>query len=342
MPPGRSKSGKTTMQDIADQMGISKVSVSKALRGQRGVSEELRQKIFSTAQRMGYGRVSSQAAYRFAFVVSKHFFLETDAFYSEMYYYFNKECLAKGYDTTLMIVNGADEERGLLPSHLQKEPFDGIAVAGEISDAYLELLGGLKYPMALIDFESHRLDFHSILTDNYYWGFRAAQYLINHGHKKIGFVGQPGATNSITDRYLGYRKALLIHALPWKEEWIIVNNDARSGLYRSDIALPADMPSAFVCHCDMAAHYLLSALAMRDIRCPRDVSVVSFDNTKLAQLNQPPLTSVNIDIRAFARQALAALCAAIQEGGRPADARIYMPAMLVERDSVAFAGLPRE
>ena len=77
MSPGRPKSGKTTMQDIADHLDISKVSVSKALNGKSGVSEELRRSILATAQEMGYDRVPAETVQqmRFAFVVSKHFFL---------------------------------------------------------------------------------------------------------------------------------------------------------------------------------------------------------------------------------------------------------------------------
>lgn len=333
MPPGRTKSGKPTMQDIADQLGVSKVSVFKALSGQKGVSEELRQRIFQEAQKLGYTRTTAENTFHFAFVVSKHFFLETDAFYSEMYYYFNKQCIQKGHSTTLIIVNGPDEARGILPVQLQKDSFHGIAVAGEMSDQYLQLLAELKLPMVLMDFENYQSDMNAILTDNFHWGFRVTQYLIRHGHKKIGFVGQPGATNSITDRYLGYRKALMLHQLPYQDEWLIVNNDTRSGLYRSNITLPKDMPTAFVCHCDMAANYLMGALELNDLRCPQDVSLISFDNTKLAEATQPPLTSVNIDTRSIAQQAQDTLLE-ILAGRQKGSTRVYIPAGLIERQSV--------
>lgn len=321
------------MQDIADQLGISKVSVFKALSGQKGVSEELRQRIFDVAQQLGYHKGTAESSFHFAFVVSKHFFLETDAFYSEMYYYFNKQCIQRGHSTTLIIVNGPDEAKHVLPVQLEKSTFHGIAVAGEMTDSYLQLLSTLNLPMVLMDFESHVMDSHAILTDNFYWGFRTARYLISRGHKKIGFVGQPGATNSITDRYLGYRKALMAYQLPYQDEWLIVNNDLKSGLYRSNITLPQDMPTAFICHCDMAAHYLMGTLEMQNIRCPRDVSIISFDNTKLAESSQPGLTSVNIDTRAFAQQAQDTLIAILQ-GDKKAESRIYIPAGLVERQSV--------
>ena len=334
MPPGRHKSGKTTMQDIADKLGISKVSVSKALNRKAGISDKLRQTIFSAAREMGYDFLPSKESVRFAFVVSKHFFLETDAFYSEMYYQFNKQCLETGISTTLVIVGNGDLERNVLPPQMQREEFNGVAVAGEMPDDFLRLLEKPGRPLVLIDFESTAVSACSLLTDNYHWGSVITQLLVDQGHEKIGFIGQPGATKSITDRYFGYRRTLLLNHLPFEEDWVLVNNDTLTGLYTSNIDLPLDMPTAFVCHCDMAAYYLLGTLNQHGLQCPQDVSIISFDNTRLAETCCPPLTSVGIDTKAFARKALELLThPELRDGNR----RIYLPATLVERKSNAPA-----
>ena len=94
------------------------------------------------------------------------------------------------------------------------------------------------------------------------------------------------------------------------------------------------MPTAFVCHCDMAAHYLLATLNQHGYQCPEDVSIMSFDNTRLAETCCPALTSVDIDPRAFARLALDLLT---DEKVRKTTTRFYLPAALVERDSAAPA-----
>lgn len=332
MPSGRPKTGKTTMQNIADHLSISKVSVSKALNGKGGISSKLRHTIIATAQEMGYDRIPTETASSYAFVVSKRFFLETDAFYSEMYYRFNQQCLDIGCSTTLIIVSSGEEKQPRLPVQLQMTKFDGIAVAGEISDDFLRLLDELGQPMVLMDFESHAVAANSLLTDNYYWGSLVTQKLVDNGHRKIGFVGQPGATSSITDRYFGYRRTLLANQLPFQEDWVLQNNDPSTGLYTITVDLPEDMPTAFVCHCDMSAHYLLATLNQHGYQCPEDVSIISFDNTRLAETCCPPLTSVAIDTRAFARRALELL---VNEELRTANPRMYLPATLVERSSAA-------
>jgi len=94
--------------------------------------------------------------------------------------------------------------------------------------------------------------------------------------------------------------------------------------------LPQDLPTAFVCHCDMAAYYLLATLNQHGLQCPQDVSIISFDNTRLAETCCPPLTSVGIDTKAFARKALELLNhPELCDGNR----RIYLPATLIERQS---------
>ena len=330
MQAGRRKTGKVTMQDIADRLGISKVSVSKAFSGKGSISAELRRSIFSVARDMGYERAPSESINRFAFIVPKHFFLETDAFYSDMFDQFSRECQKIGSVATLVIVSQAERDQMRLPVAFQMEEFTGLAVAGEMPDDYLSLLEKQGLPMILIDFDSSVVKACSLLTENYFWGYAVTKRLIGLGHRRIGFVGQPGATHSITDRYFGYRSALLTHGLPFQESWNLINNDTQTGLYRSDIALPAEMPTAFVCHCDMSAHYLLITLNQHGLRCPEDISIVSFDNTRLAATCTPALTSVDIDTKAFAHQAIVLLTS---EEKRRSASHIYMPAALLERQS---------
>ena len=155
------------MQDIADRLGISKVSVSKALGGKPGISEKLREDIFATAREMNYDKLPPEIVRRFAFVVLQHFFLETDAFYSEMYYQFNRLCLDRGIGAALVIVSSGDLERRVPPQQLKMEEFSGIAVAGEMPDDYLRLLEKPGRPMVLMDFESTAVSAASLLTANY-------------------------------------------------------------------------------------------------------------------------------------------------------------------------------
>ena len=279
---------------------------------------------------MGYTQKPVNSISRFAFLVPEHFFLETDAFYSDMYDRFSQECQKTGSVATLVIVSKADRENMRLPVALQMEEFSGVAVAGEMPDDYLKLLEKTGRPLVLLDFDSVAVNANAVLTENYGLGYMSTLHLIGLGHRRIGFVGRPGATHSITDRYFGYRSALLTNGLAFQEDWVLVNNDTFTGLYTSDIELPGEMPTAFVCHCDMAAHYLLATLNQHGLRCPEDVSIVSFDNTRLAGTCRPALTSVDIDRKAFAGEALSFLTS---ETKRKDKRRVYLHSALIRRES---------
>ena len=83
------------MQQIADKLGISKVSVSKAINNQEGISQELRKKILSVAVEMGYMpkkkfTTTDKQDYKLAFFTPKRYFFENENFYSQIFYYLNK------------------------------------------------------------------------------------------------------------------------------------------------------------------------------------------------------------------------------------------------------------
>lgn len=119
---------KVTMQDIADRLGITKVSVSKALNGQPGISAQTRARILEAAVQMGYaGRArETDRPKRFAMLVAKRFFLETDGFYTEIAYHLNAFSLRDGHQIYTVVLSAEAEEALELPDALQAPLFDGI------------------------------------------------------------------------------------------------------------------------------------------------------------------------------------------------------------------------
>ncbi len=330
------KNDKVTMQVIADRLGVTKVSVSKALNGQPGISGRLRGEIVRTALELGYKRKSIPAGQRsgsLAFVVPKRFFLENENFYTTIYYYLNKRCQAAGQALSNFVVNSREESGLELPLLLKERPFDGIFVAGEIDDGYLGRLEELQTPVVLIDFYKAMKNLDCVITDNFYLGYCAANYLIENGHRKIGFIGDVRETASIMDRYYGYRKALESHRLPVNESWHLVNNDPRTGVYTLDYALPDPLPTAFVCHCDMAAYFLIQSLGKAGFSIPGDVSVISFDNTDLSCGTTPKLSTFDIDRKEIADKAFDRMMLRIGNAGADPE-RIYISNRFIERESV--------
>lgn len=325
-----------TMQTIADQLGISKVSVSKALNNQPGVSEDLKRRVIETAYKVGYIKsrnVRNQLKIKkLGFLVPKHYFLESENFYRVIYYYLSKECASKNINLVLYIINADNEKNLTLPFSLTQDELDGLFIAGEVSNGYIHLLRNLDMPLIAIDFYKPGISFDCIVTDNFYASFLATMYLVDCGHKNIGFVGNPNSTSSIMDRYYGYLKALRQSNLKFCEDWLIVNND-QSGTYFYNYSLPSPMPTAFVCHCDMAAHHLMIKLQNQDISIPNDVSIISFDNTDLSSRCIPQLTTVDINKKEIAERAFHQMNWRINNL-KSEPQRIIISTHLIERESV--------
>lgn len=327
---------KVTMQDIADKLGITKVSVSKAINNQPGISAELRKQILSTAKQSGYIKTKHTKEvkkYNLAIVCPKRFFLDDESFYTTIYYYINKRCSEEGHTLSCFVISQSDEMAGKLPDQLTENYFDGIFISGEFHKNFLSQLVNISCSKVAIDFYRPEFQMDSIIVDNFVAGQEATDYLIQKGHKDIGFVGNILGTSSICDRYFGYLKALSLNMLTIREDWHIINGDCLTGLYTPEAPLPQELPTAFVCHCDKAALVLMQQLRSRGVSVPEQVSIISFDNTSVCELLSPRLTSVEIDRQQIAYSSIDRMFHNIQHP-EAAPQKIYLGSHLIERDSV--------
>lgn len=328
------------MQMIADQLGVTKVSVSKALNSQPGVSQNLRRQILDRAHVLGYRNKGSRTMERsdvinrnFIFLVSKRFFVETDRFYTGIYFYLSRLLTESGHSLILRVTD-VEEERDLVRPYLESDKTpDGIFIAGEMNERYLMSLQHLGIPSVAIDFFKPHLALDCVIMDNFYASYMATHFLIDRGHVSIGFIGNPQYSTSVADRYYGYLKALAEHSLHFREEWHLITND-EMGVYSTEITLPDSLPTAFVCHCDMAAYHLMLILQRYNVEVPKQVSLLSFDNTILSQSTTPPLTTVDIDTAALAKRAFEQMRWRLENLDAPAS-RTILSASIVERESVA-------
>ena len=322
---------RTTIEQIAKKVGTSKITVSRALKGQDGVGVDLRNHIIKTASELGYEkkRLRYTGQRQIAFLVPKRFFLSTDSFYHVIYYYLNTLCKNNDSKIGLFILEREKEDKGILPA--ETENYDGIIVGGEVCPKIIDTINKKNTPYVIIDNNSLDNVSDCIFMNNFRIGIELTDYLVKRGYKKIGFVGSYFQTSNITDRFLGYRKIQYYYQLPMEDSWIIDNYNSKTNSYIMDISLPKDLPEAFICQCDRAAYYFMESLKSQGINVPNQVALVSIDNTDLASSTEPPLTSVNIDKSLFASEALRLLNERID--GRNIMERVCLDSELIERNS---------
>lgn len=292
-----------TMKEIADVMGISIVSVSKALSDKEGVGDELRAQIKNKASELGYvykGSAEkkpeiSNNTFNTIGVLTADRYLDKDAFYAGMYENILKET-AKNNDVCFMETLTDDDERNLkLPDMVLNNSVDGVIVLGQVSADYLHVLKNCKVPYIFLDFYDARFDVDVVVSDSVYGGYLLTTHIIENGYKKIAFVGNITATSSICDRYLGYYKALLENGIEVRKDWIISDRD-KDGKY-IELILPEDMPDAFVCNCDAVAYRLIRELIKQGYNLPDDIAVVGFDDYLYSTMCKPKLTTMRVDMQ---------------------------------------------
>lgn len=327
-----------TMQDIANKIGVSKVTVSKALGDKDGVSDELKQRIKDLANEMGYrfntsaSAIKSGKSHNVGVIVAERFIADDyQAFYLMMYQKLTVELDRHKYSSILHILNERDEESLVLPRSYYSRKVDAYIVMGQVSKKYVELLQNSDVPILYLDFYDEHTDMDSINGDNYYGSYSITNFLINKGHEKIAFVGNINATSSILDRYLGYYKSLIEHQITSIDGYIIPDRDEKGAFI--PLRIPKDMPTAFVCNSDHAAYQLLEQLNYMGIEVPGMVSVVGYDNDIYSLLSKPQLTTVDANVSEMVRSAAEIIVEKIASP-KKYYGRIQVKGNLVYRDSV--------
>ena len=330
------------LKDIADRIGVSTVTVSKALSGQKGMSEELREKIHAMANDMGYVPSVSRKAdfsnksYTIGVLISENFMSEYSSFYTRMHQQVSQIAMDKGCFTMLEVISVDNEKNKVIPRLIEDNKVDGIVVVGRLDQEYLSNIKvECGIPMVFLDFCNHTGDEDAVVSDSFNGAYCLTNYLFDMGHRDIAYVGTPLASGAITDRYLGYYKSLMEHGQPYRAEWIINDRDIESGVMNGNkyFKLPEKMPTAFVCNCDMAASILIKKLGEKGYKVPEDISVVGYDNYLFPGLCDIKLTTYGVDSYEMGRNAVLNLIRKIS-GERYRQGIMILEGHMIEGESV--------
>lgn len=334
------------LADIAERVGVSTVTVSKALSGQKGVSEEVRERIKQLADEMGYVKSVSAAktkdkkSYTLGVIVAERYLEETQSFYWQLYQELSQSAMRKNCFTMLEVINTEDESGRQLPKILEEEKVEAFVVLGTFKRSYVSyVLRNAHVPIVFLDTLAAGEGCNAITSNNLMGAYQVVNYLFEMGHSRIGFVGTRLATASIDDRYLGYIKSCMEHGCSVREDWILDDRDRISGrfIFEKDFQLPEELPSAFFCNCDVAAELLVRKLEERGLHVPQDVSVAGFDDFTNAPYQKMGITTYAINTKEMAKRAVHVL---IHKLENPAYAQgVYIvPGKFIERESVRREG----
>lgn len=286
-----------SISDIAGMLGVSKSTVSRAVNGKRGVSEELREKILELVDEVGY-RPSTLAQGLYKGRVNIVTLIVGDIrnpFYAALV--FNIQRILIRHNYMVMTFNSEyDVQRELEFVELTLQfNFAGLILITAQTESMKNKLNSIDIPKVLVNRNFPSYDGDYVLADNFQAGYRAAMHLIDLGHQRIGFVRGPGLSTASSQRFEGFKQALKNYNLQLYDEYIFDSDlkmETGSTLAEKFSKLEK-YPSAMVIVNDMTSIGFIDGCRERGIRVPEDLSIVSFDNIDLASVKGIELTTID-------------------------------------------------
>jgi len=190
----------------------------------------------------------------------------------------------------------------------------------------------------LLDFPG-RSDFDLVGIDNMASGYMVAEHLIKLGCRRFFFVARPFSAATVDARIAGVREAFVRHRIEPAADWVRYGDPADLKFARSLVA--GRQADAFICANDDTAAVLLRTMEAEDIRAPRDVRVVGFDDVKYATLVSVPLTTIHQPCRDIAVMAFRTMMERLAEPTLPPRSISLTPRLVVRESCGAYLPRPK-
>ena len=337
--------GMPTLQDIARQAGVSKMTVSNVLNGHRDrVSPATFTRVMEVVERLGYvpnatARSLSanrsnivalafpgRAQHEVAALANPH----DSLFLGEVEWHVTQAGLY------LMVHSGTSVES--TANSLRSWNVDGAVFLGTRADEVAALQAAYEAPMVFIDNYGTSPRISNVGVDDRRGGYLAGRRLVQAGHRRIGFVGPDfDESGVVRERHAGFVQALAEAGLSLRPEHLVRCNavfDTAIAAARRVIEAP-QRPTAVFATADIIAAGLLKGFLRGGVAVPDQMSIIGFDDLEVGRHVTPEITTLRQDIPEKARAAVEMLLRQLADWPAARPERRVLDVTLVERESVA-------
>ncbi len=329
-----------TLEDIAKLAGVSRSTVSRVINRHPYVRQDVRERVLKIIQETGYHpnvaarALASQRSWMIGLVLPRSvssFF--ADPYFPRLTQGIAQACNHHNYTLGLFLVGTPEDEEKIFPRVSRKGFIDGILVqSGQIGDQLIDRLVNSNVPLVVVGRPFHAADVSYIDVDNVAASHQAVSHLLKLGYKRIGTItGMINSTVSM-DRKEGYLKALAENGHRVDKSLIVESDFTEAGGYRAMRQLLEARPEAVFAQSDMMALGAMRAVREAGMRVPEDIAFIGFDDLPLAELPDPPLTTVHQPIYEFGIKAVEFLMDLVQNGSGTTR-RVIMDTELIIRQS---------
>ena len=289
---------KINIKQLAEALGLSTSTISRAFRGNKEISEVTKQRILEKAEELNYqpnhyaSNLREQKSKTIAVIVPEL----ANNYFSQAIHGIERIARENGYHILIYVTDDEYDREVSFINHLHNGRADGIimSVSGEANDHnYLKNLGAKRLPLVFFDRVYDDIETSKVVTDDYDSSFLATNHLIEQGCKKIAYLVVNKSLSIGKTRMQGYKDALTKSNIAFNEDLIIdcSNNysDNEQILAKALTELKPDGVFTSVERLAFATYYACFHLG---INIPGQLKIISFSSLEIAPLLNPSLTSI--------------------------------------------------
>ncbi|WP_143527946.1 LacI family DNA-binding transcriptional regulator [Rubrobacter xylanophilus] len=332
--PGR-PGGRVTLRDVAREAGVSIKTVSRVVNGEREVNPETAARVSEVLSRLRYrpnelarslkGRRSRTIGLMIADI--------SNPFYSGCAKAVEEVARERGYAVILCAsAEDAQTEREYVDLLIQRRVEGLLLVPAADGHEYLRQEQTAGLAVVALDRPIAGLPTDAVIVQNRAGTRRAVQHLIEHGHRRIAFVGAGRELYTTRKRLEGYREALREAGLEELVRLEAPDAPSAAGRMRELLALNTPPTAVFAAN-NLITLGALQALEQAGARVPEDVALVGFDDFALAAVLRPRLTLVRQPADELGRRAARLLIDRLENKLPPTPRRTVLPTELIIRES---------
>jgi len=289
---------KVNIKMLSEITGFSPATVSNALNGKRGVSKDTAEKIFAAAREHGYMTESKIKNIKLVIYKNSGVVVSDTPFFSALIEGIEMEGRSAGYETTVFNLHKNNPEFDTLLYQLLNDQNTAILLlATEMTEEEILPFQHVVAPIVIVDNWFESLTFDSVLMSNTDSVCTAVEYLIEMGHKKIGYIKGDIRIKNFLYREQGYERAVKAAGLEVQSKYAFAVTPTMDGAYEDMKKLLQDgpeLPTAFFADNDIMALGAMKALKEFGYKIPRDISLIGLDDMPFCTISSPALTTIRV------------------------------------------------
>ncbi len=329
---------KATIKDVAEKAGVSIATVSRVINNSKQVSEPLREKVLAIIDELGYkpNPVARSLVMKKSRLIGVIVPEMSNFFIGEIMNGIEEMCKSCQYDIIVCSTQGNHEQEIRYLDLLEAKQAEGIIfMSWKLHNDVVSAIKKIENPVIMINRNTINSVVPSVSIDNKKAAYEMTQYLINMGHQKIALL-----RNSIDmdtfglDQTIGYKEALADSGIKVEEQFIRYGDFSVDNSYKivTELLEEGNLPTAIFATSDIMAIGAINAIEDKGYNVPDDISVVGFNDIKIASLYRPKLTVIHQPLFSIGTVAVKMIIDKI-DGYELKNDIVILPHKLIERDS---------